>query len=231
MPQIDFISPIGRISGDLWANIRLRTILYLTMPHDSKILDLGCGPGYFGRYLEQLGNDVYYSDISQEALDSIHASEHRRLRCDATKEIPFSDVLFDWVFCGDMLEHVEDDDAVLMNIKRILKPSGRAVITVPAYSCLYGHHDRMIGHFRRYDRNDFYKQLNRLGFNIVKCRYLCSLLFLPFVVNQLFAKQDSAYQGISRLENRILPILDVLSEVDSRIRLPFGIGLAFVLSK
>jgi len=228
---MSFYTPHKRIAADLWANIRLRIILYLTMPRDSKILDLGCGPGYFGRYLEQLGNDVYYSDISKEELDSIVTSELRKLRCDATRELPYSDGFFDWVFCGDMLEHVEEDDAVLKNIKRILKPTGRAVVTVPAYSCLYGHHDRMIGHFRRYDRNDFSKQLKKLGFNIVKCRYLCSLLFFPFVVNQVFAKQDSAYRGTSSLENRILPILDVLSEIDSRIRLPFGIGLAFVLSK
>jgi hypothetical protein len=50
----------------------------------------------------------------------------------------------------DILEHVEDDQAILKNINKYAKKGTYVFITVPAHPCLWSSHDRFLGHFRRY---------------------------------------------------------------------------------
>jgi len=58
-----------------------------------------------------------------------------------------------------------------------------------------------------------------------------SLLFLLFLINQLLVKEASAYQGKSKIENKIKPLLNFLSWLENIIKLPFGIGLIVILEK
>jgi len=226
-----FVTPHKRIAADLWANSRLRTILRLVSPTNAKVLDLGCGPGYMGNALARLGNDVYYADISREELDSVDAPDDHKILCDATAGSAFEPESFDWVLCGDLLEHVKDDIAVLRNIRNALKTGGRAVITVPAHTRMYGHHDKLIGHLRRYDRAPFREELISVGFSVIQSRFLCSLLFFPFVINQILLHRDSTYKGTSKYEEILMGALNLFSELDSRVRLPFGVGLVFIVEK
>lgn len=229
--MVDFIVCRNKIAFDIWANSRLRTILRLTNPKDSKILDFGCGSGYFGKTLTKFNNDVYYLDISKKEIDSIDAPDDRKFLNDATKELPFEKSYFDWVFCGDLLEHLEDDRAALKNIFEVLKPGGYAAIVVPAHSRFYGHHDKLIGHLRRYDFKDFKEKLLDIGFEIVKNRYLCCFIFFPFLLNQLLIKKDSVYEEKSKIESKIVPLLSIIASFDSWISLPFGIGLLVIVKK
>ncbi len=45
--------------------------------------------------------------------------------------LPFPDRSFDWVICNHVLEHVHDDRAAMRELRRVLKPDGRAILQVP----------------------------------------------------------------------------------------------------
>lgn len=170
----------GRIGSDIWANTRLKIISNLIKPINKKILDLGCGSGYIGmEYVKN--NNVVFADNNKEELAKISVGS--KVLINAT-DIHLKKETFDIIFCTDVLEHIKNDKKVLENIYKILKKEGIVVITVPAYKKFYGHHDSLIGHYRRYDKEDIIKIIEPIGFKIKHIRYLCSILFFPFLLNQ-----------------------------------------------
>lgn len=66
--------------------------------------------------------------------------------------LPFPDDTFGLVVAFDVLEHVEGDDLMAAEIRRVLQPGGTGLIAVPADMRLWSAHDEAVGHVRRYDR-------------------------------------------------------------------------------
>lgn len=216
----------GRLGSDVWANTRLRIIARYVRGKNLKILDLGCGSGYVGESLTK-GNKVIFLDSSEEEIKDIKGL---KLVGDALN-LPFKNESFDLVLCADVLEHIKNDGMVLKNIYNILKKGGKAIIAVPAYSKLYGHHDKLIGHFRRYDKKEFENKIKKIGFKVKSSRYMCSFLMIPFLFNQIIFKSDKAYKGKSNAESKFVPLLDFICDVESKVKMPFGLGLLLVLEK
>lgn len=104
-----------------------------------KVLDAGCGDGLFSIELAQKGAIVYGVDISEPALNRARSRvqqlqlDHRicLLRASAA-QLPFATSYFDSIICHSVLEHIPDDVESLKEMNRVLKPSGRLVLTVPA---------------------------------------------------------------------------------------------------
>lgn len=65
---------------------------------------------------------------------------------------------FDYVLAFEVLEHIEADAGALRSWVRFLKPGGRILISVPAHMRKYSTEDRLVGHYRRYEK----RQLERL---------------------------------------------------------------------
>lgn len=90
------------------------------------LLDLGCGTRPFQNLYESrssfsVGTDVPFSQHDTRAVD-VYSIAHA---------LPFDDAVFDIVLCTEMLEHVPDPGAVMSEIRRVLKPGGRLVMTTP----------------------------------------------------------------------------------------------------
>lgn len=70
------------------------------------------------------------------------------------QKLTFSNKSYDFVLCNHVIEHVPDDEAALAEISRILKPEGRAIITIPGNfkrkETIYFNHLRYNGHYRDY---------------------------------------------------------------------------------
>ena len=216
----------NRIGSDIWANTRLRIMKKLVQDKGKWILDLGCGRGYVGKELQK-NNRVVFAEIDAELIKDIKGM---RIILDANK-LPFKNEVFDYVICADVLEHIKDDKKILRNIHELLKKGGKAIIALPAYSKLYGHHDELIGHYRRYDKKEFVRIAKEAGFKVKYARYSLSFLFFPFIVNQFMVKSNKAYTGKSPLEKKLLPLLWIISWIEANIKLPFGLNILFVLEK
>ena len=75
------------------------------------------------------------------------------VRADAL-HLPFADASLDLVTALDVLEHLQDDRAAAAEIRRVLRPGGRVVVTVPVDMRLWSAHDEAVGHVRRYARQE-----------------------------------------------------------------------------
>lgn len=122
-----------------------------------RVLDIGCGnkpyEGMFaGIAKEYVGCDVVQSD--QKKVDVI---------CEATK-IPLPDSSFDTVFSTQVIEHVEDHQALVKEAFRLLKPGGHFIVSGPMYWHL---HEEPYDFFR-FTKHGFRYILEKNGFNILE---------------------------------------------------------------
>ena len=103
---------------------------HLKLPANSKILELGCGPGQL--WLKNLdrvpqGWDVTLTDFSPGMIEAAQRNLGDRFHFQVVdaQQIPFEDETFDCVIANYMLYHVPDRPRALSEIRRVLKPSGR----------------------------------------------------------------------------------------------------------
>lgn len=104
------------------------------IPRRAKVADLGC---HTGRYMEVFAKvpgveAVEGFDIADRALESVRAKGFKGHIWNAEKDkCPVEDGRFDVIIAGDIIEHVIDTEFFLAEMKRILKPGGRIILTTP----------------------------------------------------------------------------------------------------
>ena len=103
-----------------------------------KLLDIGCYDGHLASLLKNcLGNcEAYGIDIAKKTIALARQKGIHAKICDIEKGINFESNLFDYVFAGEIIEHLYDTDFFMREIKRILKPDGIFIITTPNFVSL-----------------------------------------------------------------------------------------------
>jgi SAM-dependent methyltransferase len=86
------------------------------------------------------------------------------------RSIPFPDDTFGLLVAYDVLEHIVEDDQVVSEIARVVRPGGKVLIAVPADMRLWSAHDDAVGHVRRYSRSGLTALFERSEFRIDEVR-------------------------------------------------------------
>jgi ubiquinone/menaquinone biosynthesis C-methylase UbiE len=107
---------------------------------------------------------------------------------DATQGLAYEDASFDVVTALDVIEHNEDDDAILREMVRVLKPGGHAVVTVPAFMWLWSHNDDINAHIRRYTAPELRDKLEAAGFQVQRTTYNNFFVF-PLAAAMILARR------------------------------------------
>jgi ubiquinone/menaquinone biosynthesis C-methylase UbiE len=100
-----------------------------------RALDLGCGDGAFTVVLAGAGAQVIGADVAQAALDRARARDPKLdLHLIAVDgPLPFEDCTFNLVWASEVLEHVADTAHWLSEVRRVLSPGGRLLLTTPSH--------------------------------------------------------------------------------------------------
>jgi ubiquinone/menaquinone biosynthesis C-methylase UbiE len=150
--------------------------------------------------------------------------------------LPFRDGSFDVVTSFDVLEHVEDDRRAAGELERITRKGGALIISVPAFMSLWGQHDEVNHHFRRYRRG----QLLSL---FPKCRPVMAtywnclgfpMVYLRRKIKERFSREAShdfvvSHGLVNAIMSRVLWLESGL--VLRGVRLPFGSSAIVVLTR
>lgn len=145
-------------------------------PHPQRLLlDVGCGPGVTMNTLKEFGLLVGL-DRSRKALEKAKERGHRWLLYGNATTLPFPSGCFDGVTLLDVLEHIPDDWRALEEIRRVLKPGGFLLLTVPAYQFLWSEHDEALQHCRRYVAGQIRRRLEGTGYRLRRLTYAITLL-------------------------------------------------------
>jgi SAM-dependent methyltransferase len=95
-----------------------------------RVLDLGCRSGALTRHFLD-GNSVVGLDVDAAALEKAAALGIEPLQADVEQPLPLDDASFDAVVAGELLEHLRFPDALVAEIRRVLRPGGVLVGSVP----------------------------------------------------------------------------------------------------
>ena len=200
-----------------------------------KILDVGCGSGYFLKRLKEKGAHAYGVDPHFKAVGNAKKKSNATVVLGSADSISFASNSFDVVCALDVLEHCKDDAKAVTELKRVLKPSGYAIITVPALQSLWTKQDERLHHHRRYAKHELSQLISELG-EIKKLSFYNTLLFpliAPFkCIKRLFPSLDTkeeaeiASRGI--INTLLHRIFSCEKAILSRMNMPIGISLISV---
>jgi SAM-dependent methyltransferase len=165
-----------------WAWERRRALLLAEARPGERVLDLGCGAGRFVAALQAAGADPVGVEVAEAALERARrnapGADLRAIEPDGS--LPLEHASVDLVWCSEVLEHVADTAYALLEARRVLRPGGRLLVTVPFHGRLKGtlialarfdaHFDPLGQHLRFYTRTSLEATLRQAGFDSVRVR-------------------------------------------------------------
>lgn len=166
-----------------------------------RILDVGCGTGTMLTHLAAYGK-AQGVDIDEEAIGYCRDRGLTEVRLGSAETLPFEDESFDLVTALDVIEHLDDDTVALREIRRVLRPGGLVLVTVPAHPFLWGDQDEVNLHKRRYVAPEIRARLSESGFDVLRLSYINAFMFPPI----------AAARMLRRLEHRLRPRLENQSD-------------------
>lgn len=108
---------------------------------DGKLLDIGCGVGFFMENLEKNGSkmELHGVDFSEYNLKKAKqtSKKFKLKQCNIEEGIPYKDGFFDTVYAAELIEHLVDPDYFLKECNRLLKPGGTILVTTPNLCAWY----------------------------------------------------------------------------------------------
>ncbi len=147
------------------------------------ILEIGCSSGFMLQYMQQIfpqalvmGADIVTTPLLtlSQRMPRTPLFQFDLLRC------PLPDQCLDAVVMLNVLEHIEDDEAALKQVFRILKPGGVLVLEVPAGPHLYDIYDKHLMHYRRYTLAELRAKVKKQLFSIKYESHLGVLMYPGF---------------------------------------------------
>ena len=211
---------------------------FLNSPHDPPqlVLDLGCGTGFTLQRLAALGYLPMGVDLRREGLERVRSIAPGLPLVQANVDrIPLKANSIDGIVLLDVLEHV-DDQALLAQAQRILKPGAWLVFSVPAMPWLWSYRDQAAGHLRRYTRAQLVQVLTDANFRIEEMRYYQCLLMPLVILMRWFGR---AGPSLRDREDRPRPIVNSMltkinlleNKLGDVVSLPFGTSLIGICRK
>jgi SAM-dependent methyltransferase len=198
------------------------------------LLDCGAGTGIFAKDMEAYCR-VLVLDDHEDALRLLRSKfRPEQILSLAGDQVPLPDSSLDYVTALDVLEHVPDDAAVVRGFRRLLKPGGVAVVTVPAGMALWSDWDVVLHHYRRYSRSRLRALFPNADWEILHLNYTNVVPYPAVWLIRRWRRWFPARSGTVRSEDRepspwLNGLLRRVFVTTGRLRLPFPFGVSLLL--
>lgn len=191
---------------NFWFKARNKLILWALkkyFPAMRSFLEIGCGTGFV---LSSVANAFPELRISGSEISSaglVYAASRvpqaELFQMDA-RAIPFVDE-FDVIGAFDVLEHIEEDEAVISEMISAVRPGGGILLTVPQHEFLWSRMDEHACHVRRYAAHDLLAKVNRAGCKVERITSFVSLLLPAMAMSRSIQRSDvDDYDGLAELK-------------------------------
>lgn len=163
-------------TGEIWAEHWHRYLFAARFVAGKNVLDAASGEGYGSAWLARHAASVTGLDLdvpTVEAAKLKYASPTLRFESGSVTKMPFADASFDCAVSFETLEHLGEQEAMLRELKRVLRPDGLLIISTP---------NRVEYSERREFRNEFHvRELDEDEFR--------ALLLLQFPAQRWFGQK------------------------------------------
>ena len=239
-----FIELAALEEKNFWFRSRNKLIVWALrsyFPDTASFLEIGCGTGYVLAGIKEAfpeiqlyGSEVYTAGLGFAAMRAGNAT---LFQMDA-REIPFKDE-FDVIGAFDVLEHIDEDERVLQQLYRAVRPGGGIILTVPQHPFLWSQQDKAACHVRRYRKHELKKKVEAAGLKVKMTASFVSLLF-PFMLLSRLCRRVSEEHYDPMIELRLgsvaNPVLEGIMSLERvltqwGVRFPLGGSLLLVAEK
>ena len=155
-----------------------RWILNFFAPYlGKKVIEIGAGAGTFSELLLRINHIsklvLFEPSANLFPLLQEQFGDNPRVRLQSAAFDPsVLEESAESVVLVNVLEHISDDDALLLQIRESLRPGGHVLLFVPALEWNYGSLDKAFEHHRRYSKRVLRKKLEKAGFRVEQVRYV-----------------------------------------------------------
>jgi SAM-dependent methyltransferase len=179
-----------------------------------RVLEIGAGIGNLARhYVDQVDEAVLLEPAPNlrgrlesgfEGRPTVHVVSAllEQVTGKSVGGVHFELATFDTILLINVLEHVDDDLAMLGRIRSLLRPGGSLLLFVPALPWLYGSLDAMVSHKRRYTREGLREVVASAELEVRFLRYFDVLGVLPWFVAGRVAKREKFDELAAKLYDR-----------------------------
>jgi SAM-dependent methyltransferase len=209
-------------------------------PAAGSLLEVGCGTGQVLDNihaalpgLRLVGTEIHVKGL---AFCRQRLPDAEFMQMDA-RTIPFASE-FDVVCAFDVIEHVDEDDEVLVQLYQACRPGGGILITVPQHRWLWSYKDDFAHHKRRYSRKELLAKVHAAGFQITTATSFVSLLLPLMYLSRVRERRPTRFEPQRELEispalNRIFYFLMRIETalIRTGLSLPVGGSLLLIAKK
>jgi len=198
------------------------------------VLDVGAGSGVFSKQL--LDNNICQSAVCvdpnyKQEIQEMHNGKPIEFVKSAERTTQKLTLMM------DVLEHVEDDVALLMEYADTMPNDGKILITVPAFQFMWSGHDVFLEHYRRYTIKTIEKTITDAGLKPIKSRYFFGSLF-PVIAAIRLIKYKEIHESRSELKlysgwfNKVLIVIHDFERISVfRFNKAFGLSVFCLCEK
>lgn len=192
-----------------------------SLPAGYRVMEIGCGTGHLLKTLKDtcvhgrlVGMDLYWQGLafaSQRTSTSLIQGR--------AEWMPFREGTFDLIGMFDVLEHLENDDEILVSVGKMLKKGGKLLLTVPAERQLWSTTDLIAHHQRRYEKDELQQKLVKSGFQISYISEFMQVLHplarlrppAPVLLEAMSAGENRRSQEELSQELKVIPIVNEIA--------------------
>ena len=223
-----------------WWFIARRNIVHRILKktdNKSRILDLGCCGGSLLLSLQKQGfSNLHGIDLSENAIKLCKSRGLPNVSLMNGEKMEFKDNSFDVIIISDVLEHIKNDSAALEESLRVLRPSGKLIVFVPAFDFLWSAHDEVLAHHRRYSAKKLNEKLKSAGFLIKRTSYWNFFLFIPTFMLKILSKfskksTDQLHRSNPIINFFLARLLFFENFLLDYISFPFGVSVFSIAEK
>jgi SAM-dependent methyltransferase len=210
-------------------------------PPKGAFFDVGGGNGFVAKAVQDIGMETILVEPGEKGCINAKKRKVENVICATIENAGFEKSSIPAIGVFDVVEHFENDKALLENLNGFLQKDGLLYITVPCHEFLWSNEDDDAGHYNRYTIKSLSKKLNDTGFTVQYATYFFSILPLPIfffrtIPSRLgFNKNAGAvdkYAGEHKSKGSVLDKLWALElgRIKQGKTIPFG-GSCLVVAK
>lgn len=184
-------------AGHWWFRARNRIILHVLSRYAGtfgNFLEIGCGTGFVLAGIHKTWPDLelFGSEYFQEGLTHARSRVPSAHLCQLDAKVLDEEMRYDAIGAFDVIEHIDDDDRVLANLARALRPGKCLLLTVPQHRWLWSAMDEHACHVRRYSRRELVRKVRQAGLEVEYVTSFVSLLLPVMFLARLRGKRTKS---------------------------------------